>query len=39
MPYAKQVSMGVPTGNPAMTLPPDKQSSMAISSATRIGGL
>jgi hypothetical protein len=31
--------MGVPTGNPATTRPPDITSSMAISSATRMGGL
>jgi hypothetical protein len=31
--------MGEPTGNPAMTRPPEITSIMAISSATRNGGL
>ena len=31
--------MGVPTGKPAIKRPPDMQSSMANSSATRVGGL
>ena len=33
------MSIGDPTGKPATSLPPEMQSSMAISSATRIGGL
>jgi hypothetical protein len=35
----KLVSIGVPTGNPATSLPPVMQSSIANSSATRIGEL
>src|SRR5262249_62228882 len=38
-PYAKQVSIGVPTGKPAMSRPPEMQSIIANSSATRVGGL
>mgnify|MGYP004001360995 CR=1 FL=1 len=30
--------MGVPTGNPAIRRPPEMQSIIAISSATRVGG-
>jgi hypothetical protein len=37
-PYAKHVSIGVPTGKPAISRPPEMQSSIANSSATRIGG-
>jgi hypothetical protein len=33
------VSIGVPTGKPATSRPPDSTSSIAISSATRVGGL
>jgi len=33
------VSIGVPTGNPATSRPPEITSSIANSSATRIGGL
>ena len=33
------MSIEVPTGNPATSLPPLMQSSIANSSATRIGGL
>ena len=33
------MSIGVPNTMPAMIRPPDRQSSMAISSATRTGGL
>ncbi len=35
----KLVSIGVPTGKPAMRRPPEMQSSIANSSATRFGGL
>src|SRR6516225_9647854 len=38
-PYAKQVSIGVPTGKPAIRRPPEMQSIIANSSATRVGGL
>ena len=38
-PYANVVSIGVPTGKPATRRPPVMQSSIAISSATRSGGL
>jgi hypothetical protein len=38
-PYAKQVSIGEPTGNPAISRPPEMQSIIANSSATRVGGL
>jgi len=37
--YAYAVSIGVPTGKPATRRPPERTSSIAISSATRIGGL
>ena len=37
-PYPNAVSIAEPTGNPATSLPPLMQSSMANSSATRIGG-
>ena len=30
--------MGVPSGSPAINRPPEMQSSIAISSATRSGG-
>jgi hypothetical protein len=33
------VSIGVPTGNPAISRPPEMQSIIANSSATRVGGL
>ena len=33
------MSIGVPTGKPATSRPPEMQSSIANSSATRIGGL
>ena len=39
VPYAYVVSIGVPTGKPAMSRPPEMQSIMANSSATRVGGL
>ena len=38
-PYENVVSIDVPTGNPATSRPPDITSSIAISSATRTGGL
>ena len=38
-PYAKHVSIGEPTGKPAMSRPPEMQSIIANSSATRVGGL
>ena len=33
------MSIGVPTGNPAISRPPEITSIMANSSATRVGGL
>ena len=33
------MSIGVPTGKPAISRPPEMQSIMANSSATRVGGL
>jgi hypothetical protein len=38
-PKAKQVSIGVPTGKPAISRPPEMTSIIANSSATRVGGL
>src|SRR6185437_7525685 len=38
-PYAKQSSIGVPTGKPAIRRPPEMQSIIENSSATRVGGL
>src|SRR3974377_2227838 len=38
-PYAKQVSIGVPTGKPAISRPPEITSIIANSSATRVGGV
>ena len=38
-PSAYVVSIGVPTGKPAISRPPEMQSIMANSSATRVGGL
>ena len=32
------MSIGVPSGSPAISRPPEMQSSIAISSATRVGG-
>ena len=37
--WQKLVSMGLPTGNPATSRPPEITSSIANSSATRMGGL
>jgi hypothetical protein len=39
MPYAKFMSIDVPTGKPATSRPPESRSSIANSSATRSGGL
>src|SRR6516162_10447803 len=38
MPWQKFTSIGLPSGSPATSRPPLMQSSMAYSSATRIGG-